>query len=119
MADSEKIRRVVHNLLDNALKYTPRGGTVRASAAETEHEVLVAVRDSGEGIPEHLRERIFDKFAQAEAAREGRRLSVGLGLAFCRLALEAHGRRIWVDSVPGAGSTFTFALPSARKTEGH
>ena len=110
-ADVDNIRRVVDNLLGNALKYTPRGGTVQVSTAATDKEVLISVRDSGEGVPEHLRERIFDKFGQAQAAHEGGRASVGLGLAFCKLVVEAHGGRIWIDSVPGSGSAFTFSLP--------
>jgi signal transduction histidine kinase len=58
-----------------------------------------------------MHQRIFDKFGQAEAVREGRWMSVGLGLAFAKLAVEAHGGRIWVESSPGQGTTFTFALP--------
>jgi len=113
-ADADKIRRVVDNLLGNALKYTPRGGTVQVSITATEEEALISVRDSGDGVPEHLRERIFDKFGQAQAAREGGRMSVGLGLAFCKLVVEAHDGRIWVEDASGGGSIFAFELPLSK-----
>lgn len=111
--DAEKVRRVIDNLLANAIKFTPAGGSVHVSVEEAGGEARVAVRDSGPGIPEDLQGRIFGKFAQAEAAKEGRKMSVGLGLTFCRLALEAQGGRIWVESTPGEGSSFTLALPLA------
>jgi len=69
----------------------------------------VSVRDSGPGIPEEDRERIFDKFTRV--TRDSRPKGIGLGLAFCRLAVEAHGGRIWVESQEGQGSTFHFTLP--------
>ncbi len=111
--DAGKIRRVMDNLLDNALKYTPPEGTLRVQVRREPGEALVSVSDDGEGIPPELQERIFEKFGQAQAAREGRRMSVGLGLAFCKLAVERHGGRIWVESAPGYGATFAFALPLA------
>lgn len=110
-SDAEKTRRVVANLLANAIKFTPRGGQVTVGLRSAAREALVTVRDNGEGIPEGLQERIFEKFAQAQAAAEGHRMSVGLGLSFCRLAVEAQGGRIWVESTVGKGSTFSFSLP--------
>jgi signal transduction histidine kinase len=72
----------------------------------------VRVVDTGEGIPEECRERIFEKFGQVENRKSGRTMSTGLGLTFCKLAVEAHGGKIGVESAPGQGSTFWFTLPS-------
>jgi len=116
--DGEKVRRVVANLLANAIKHTPRGGRITMSLREVDGEALVTVSDTGVGIPESMHARIFDKFGQVGNPGDGQRMSVGLGLAFCRLAVEAHGGRIWVDSRPGRGSTFSFALPLGPRSEG-
>jgi signal transduction histidine kinase len=116
--DNEKISRVLINVLDNALKFTPPGEKVTIGAtcedAETGNIVLCSVSDTGPGIAEELHEKIFDRFAQvpAKTGDRGQRGS-GLGLAFCKLAVEAHGGRIWVNSEPGHGSTFNFTLPVA------
>ena len=75
-----------------------------------EDDAQVTVKDSGPGVPRHVQQHIFDKYRQAEIS-SGNRMSVGLGLAFCRLIVEAHGGRIWVSSAPSQGSAFTFALP--------
>jgi signal transduction histidine kinase len=109
--DSDKLHRVVSNLLDNAIKFSPEGGEIEVEITDTATEVRIAVRDNGEGIPPELRERIFDKFRQGAGAERVARRSVGLGLTFCKLAVEAHGGRIWVDSAPGGGSLFVFTLP--------
>ena len=74
--------------------------------------VRFAVADTGEGIPEEAFDLIFDKFGQAETRKSGRKMSTGLGLTFCKLAVEAHGGRIWVESELGKGSTFHFTIPS-------
>jgi signal transduction histidine kinase len=108
--DAEKIRRVVDNLLTNAIRFTPPGGRLRVSVKRQDREAWVTVRDDGQGIPEDLRDRIFDKYVQA-ATHTRRRLSVGLGLTFCKMVVEAHGGRIWADSTEGRGSAFTFTLP--------
>lgn len=107
--DSNLIERVIINLLDNAIKYSPDFGLVTLSTASTGREVLVHVKDTGPGIPPDALERIFDKFERVR----GRNMpyGVGLGLAFCKLAVEAHGGRIWVRSNEKSGSTFTLALP--------
>jgi two-component system, sensor histidine kinase and response regulator len=110
-ADPEKIRRVLDNLLANAVKFTPPKGRIELRASAANNEAVVTVSDSGIGVPESLHERIFEKFGQAEAARQGRAMSVGLGLYFCKLVVDAHGGRIWVTSAPGNGSVFGFALP--------
>ncbi len=114
-ADADLIRRVVINLLDNAIKYTPAAGVITLGVRRTGAALTVSVRDTGPGVPEGDHERIFDKFmrVQREAAPKG----LGLGLAFCKLAVEAHGGRIWVDSGRGPGATFSFTLPLATTAE--
>lgn len=106
--DQDMIERVIINLLDNAIKYSPPGGTITVSTATSDGEVYLRVRDSGPGIPPEAQRVIFDKFARVKQRNMPH--GVGLGLAFCKLAVEAHGGRIWVRS-DGVGSTFTFALP--------
>jgi signal transduction histidine kinase len=109
--DKELIERVIINLISNAIKFTREGGQVVVSAGHDprENNVYVRVRDTGAGIaPEYL-ERIFDKFMQVETkeAKHG----YGLGLTFCKMAVEAHGGAIKVESEVGKGSTFIFTLP--------
>jgi len=111
-ADEEKLRRVLVNLLGNAIKFTPRRGCVTVSVRTESAEALqFSVADSGEGIPPEAFERIFEKFGQVENRKEGRKMSTGLGLTFCKMAVEAHGGRIWVESELGHGSVFSFTLP--------
>lgn len=107
-ADPQKLRRLVDNLLTNAIKFTPTGGTVEVVAEASETEVRLTVSDTGPGIPEEFHKQIFDKFRQVGV---GQRLSVGLGLTFCRLVAEAHGGAIRVDSEPGNGTRFVVTLP--------
>jgi signal transduction histidine kinase len=111
--DKEKITRVIANLVDNALKYTPEGGlvTLQAERSRSGEEIVFNVRDTGPGIPSDFHDKIFDRFAQVPG-RRGRKRGSGLGLTFCRLAVEAHGGRIWVESLEGQGSSFFFALPN-------
>jgi two-component system, NtrC family, sensor histidine kinase KinB len=113
--DSEKIERVVTNLIDNALKFTPADGTVTLKARVGEdpitgHCLLIEVSDTGPGIPAEYMDRVFDRYVRV-VGREGRRRGTGLGLAFCRLAVEAHRGRIWVESPEEGGSAFRFTLP--------
>jgi len=112
-ADSDKVRRVLVNLLGNAIKFTPRSGSITVSACidSGRKAIVVQVRDTGEGIPKEAFARIFDKFGQVETRTAGRTMSTGLGLTFCKLVVEAHGGQIWVESEPGEGSTFFFTLP--------
>jgi signal transduction histidine kinase len=113
-ADRDLIARVVDNLLTNAIRYTPDQGEISVEIEALEDAVRVSVADSGPGIAEEHQTHIFEKFAQVEARNEGRALrSTGLGLTFCRLAVEAHGGRIGVVSEPGKGSTFWFTLPGS------
>ncbi|MFQ3535743.1 MAG: GAF domain-containing protein [Aggregatilineales bacterium] len=114
-ADQEQIRRVLFNLLDNALRHTPSGGQIRLSAHlnVTERTLCVSVTDTGKGVPPEQRTRIFEKFVQiSKSAVRGHRGS-GLGLTFCRLSIEAHGGKIWVESGAEGGAAFFFTLPLA------
>lgn len=110
--DEDKLIRTLVNLIGNAIKFTPPGGTITVQAAGAENNsLLFSVRDTGEGIPPEAFERIFDKFSQVENRKAGRKMSTGLGLTFCKLAVEAHGGRIWVESAPDHGSIFFFTVP--------
>jgi signal transduction histidine kinase len=109
-ADRALLARVLQNLVGNALKYTP-DGHVRVEAARDGDAMLrVEVADTGSGIAEDLQPRLFQKFVTGRDRRKGS----GLGLAFCRLAVEAHGGRIWAAPEPERGSRFSFTLPVAR-----
>ena len=111
VADGDLLLRVIQNLLGNALKFTPSDGWIRLGIEPDENRVCVRVRDNGPGIPAEYRERIFEKFGQVEARANGQKHSTGLGLTFCKLAVEAHGGSIGVESEIGKGSTFWFMLP--------
>lgn len=115
LGDEELLGRTLDNLLRNALQFTPPGERVTVSARAEAEGVTLTVRDTGEGIPADFREKIFDKFAQVEVRAHGRRRGTGLGLTFCRLAVEAHDGRIWVESEEGRGSCFSVSLPGARE----
>lgn len=112
-ADRDKLERIVQNLLDNALKFTPNDGWVKLSAKPQENETVVSVTDNGRGIPASERQRVFERFAQVQGEKRSRR-GFGLGLVYCRLAVEAHGGRIWVEpGEAGVGSCFRFTLPNS------
>jgi two-component system sensor histidine kinase/response regulator len=113
LADREIVARIVQNFLANALRFTPGGGEIRVGVAVEADHARVFVADTGPGVPPDSRERIFDKFVEATGPAPDRRRGTGLGLAFCRMAVEAHGGRIGVDSEVGKGSTFWFTLPRA------
>ncbi len=107
------VQQVLENLLSNAIKFTPAGGRVTTRAWASGKWVYVAVSDTGIGIPPQEQERIFERFYQVDGSPSRRFAGVGLGLALCKQAVEAHGGRIWVESRPGEGATFTFTLPVA------
>lgn len=109
LVDRTLISRVLQNLIDNAIKYAPQGSNIiiRAWLDKSRGAVLVSVHDDGPGIPNELRSELFQKFAASTSARGG----TGLGLAFCRLAIEAHKGEIWVESDESQGTTFIFTLP--------
>jgi two-component system sensor histidine kinase/response regulator len=108
--DPEIIRRVLVNLISNALKFTPSSGSVAVAIARQDTRARVEVRDTGYGIPSEYLNRIFDKFGQVETRKERAVYSTGLGLTFCKLAVEAHQGAIGVTSEVGKGSTFWFEL---------
>ncbi len=126
--DPDKLSRVLTNLIDNALKFSPPGGQVQvraevltaAGGANPEHStatngrtkpsILCTVLDNGPGIPAEYRDRVFDRFVQVQG-QKGRREGTGLGLTFCKMAVEAHGGRIWVENRPEGGTAFCFTLP--------
>ena len=110
-ADPGLVMRVVQNLLENALKFSPARGEVRISSEPWRGGARISVTDAGPGIPPEHRERIFEKFGQVELRHTGTCLSTGLGLAFCKLAVEAHKGLIGVEPAPGTGSTLWFFLP--------
>ncbi len=112
LADPEMIQRVLINLLENAIKYTPEGGRIRIGARLAgPSQVRFWVQDTGPGIPPEEQARLFEKYVRASTAKTAKGL--GLGLAYCRLAVEAHGGEIGVSSRPGQGATFYFTLPVA------
>ena len=101
--DQDLFRRVLENLMENALRHTPEDSVVRISAKRVGDEAEFRIADSGPGVPAAMRETIFDRFVQLEGRNRETRAGRGLGLSFCKLAVEAHGGRVWVeDGQPGA-----------------
>jgi len=118
MVDRSMVARVMVNLISNAVKFTPAGGTITVGArTDLPGCVAVTIADTGEGIPPEYHDQIFEKFGQVASRQGGRSMSTGLGLTFCKLAVEAHGGRIGVDSRPGEGARFTFTLPAQSRSE--
>jgi len=114
MGDELRLRELVLNLVDNAVKYSHRGGTVELSLARAGSEARLSVRDEGIGIAPEEQARIFDRFYRTEAARAHAKAGTGLGLSICAWITQAHEGRIEVESKPGVGSTFTVVLPTSR-----
>lgn len=108
--DREVVRRIITNLMSNALKFTQKGGEICLGLVRYENHLEVSVRDNGPGISRDYHEKIFKKFAQSDNTTHGRRDTSGLGLTFCKLAVESHGGLIGVDSEVGKGSRFWFTL---------
>jgi len=112
--DHHRLIQVVINLLSNAVKFTAAGSvTVRAAAADDRTSVVVSVADTGTGIAPEDQARVFEQFAQAGDTLSETPRGTGLGLSICREIVEHHGGRIWLQSEPGRGSTFSFSLPAA------
>ena len=109
--DPDVVGRVVANLVANAGKYTPPGGRIVLALSGTGDHVRVEVRDNGPGLPPEMHGLVFEKYARADVPVARRQHSTGLGLTFCKLAVESHGGAIGVESAPGQGSCFWFTLP--------
>ena len=116
LADRDQVRRVLINLIHNAIKWSPPNEKIRVRASSGGDEVIVSVLDRGPGVPEEFRERIFERFYQVDPSRSGGE-GTGLGLAICKHIVEAHGGRLWVEDNPeskdGKGGCFKFTLPAA------
>ena len=112
-ADRERVHQVLFNLLDNAVRFTPEGGRVTVSASKHNGSVDVVVADTGPGIAAEDLPRVFERFFRVDESRSRDDGGTGIGLAIARSVVEAHGGRIWAESDPGRGSTFTFELPAA------
>lgn len=110
--DEEMILRVLLNLLENAVKFTTGQGKIQITVKQQGEMLLTSIKDSGPGIAPSNHQRIFEKYTRLNTLDNGRGL--GLGLAYCRLAVEGHGGQIWVESEPGAGAQFKFTLPIAQ-----
>jgi two-component system phosphate regulon sensor histidine kinase PhoR len=111
--DASVLRDVLQNLLDNAIQYTPPGGSIRVSATASAREAVITVGDTGIGIPLAEQERIFERFYRVDAARSREAGGTGLGLSIAKHIVEAHGGRLWVESEVGRGSRFSFSSPAA------
>jgi len=112
-ADPDKLRQVLINLLENAIKYSPNGGRIEVSTEAAESAVRFTVRDEGMGIPAHAQGRVFERFHRVDPNMTQGVGGTGLGLYICREIVEHMNGRIWVASTEGAGATFTFELPAA------
>ncbi len=110
-ADEQRITQVLFNLMSNAMRHTPAGGTITVSAEQQEDRVLVSVRDTGSGIPPEDLPHVFERFYRADRSRARATGGSGLGLTIAKQIIEAHGGQIWAQSWLGAGSTFAFSLP--------
>jgi two-component system phosphate regulon sensor histidine kinase PhoR len=113
LCDRDQARRVLINLIHNAIKWSPENGTIQVDVTPGEEEITFAVLDEGPGVPDEFRERIFERFYQVDPSRSGGE-GTGLGLAICKHIVEAHGGRIWAEgNSNGGGGRFLFTLPSA------
>ena len=109
--DAMRMRQVIVNLLENAIKYSPNGEVVKISSKEAQREVIIAVEDHGPGIKKADIPKIFDKFTQIEGINTREFDGMGIGLKLVKHYVELHGGKIWVESEPGKGSTFYISVP--------
>ena len=110
-ADHSKLREIIINLIDNAIKYTQEGGKITISCTRNGREALISVCDNGPGIPKNMLPRIFDRFQRVEGSYVKDNLGTGLGLYITKQLVKLHGGELWVDSKFGDGATFFFTLP--------
>lgn len=116
-ADAKRVRQVLHNLLENAVKYSPEGGQITIACEVEGENLIVSVGDQGPGIPSKYREQIFERFFQVDGAATRKTGGSGLGLAISKGIVDAHGGKIWVESAEGQGSVFRFSLPLVKGQE--
>ncbi len=109
--DADRIKQVLTNLVANASRFAPKGSTVTVLVARVDKNIKVSVIDSGDGIPEPLQEKVFDRFYRADNSRNRETGGSGLGLAIARSIINAHGGTIWTEATPGGGATFSFEIP--------
>ena len=113
MADASRIQQVLHNLIDNALRYSRPRTTIEVRGKFEGQQAIISVRDQGHGIRAQELERIFEPFYRGQSTKRRGVDGVGIGLAICRGIVESHGGELWVESKAGQGSTFSFTLPLA------
>jgi two-component system sensor histidine kinase GlrK len=111
--DPNRMVQLFMNLVENAIRFSPKGGIVRVNVRASDHSATVAIADSGPGIEDEHKEKIFQTFHQVKQGKKSLGESLGLGLAISRALVEAHGGRIWVEDNPGGGSVFLVQLPRA------
>lgn len=109
--DTDKIMQVIDNIMNNAIKYSPDGGKITVHLLETHNNVVLSISDEGLGIPKKDLEKVFERFYRVDKARARKQGGTGLGLAISKEVIKAHKGSIWVDSIEGKGSTFSFSLP--------
>ena len=117
MVDVEKMRVVVQNLLENAIKYTPSGGKIKVSLKDNKTEIEFKIEDSGVGIPEDQQGRVFAKFFRGANVIRMETEGSGLGIFISKNIVEAHGGKMWFESEEGKGATFYFTIPVKKEFE--
>ncbi len=117
LADYQRLEEVLVNLVENAIKYSPKGGQVEISARTTSDEVIVSVTDEGIGVAEQDRDRLFERFSRLDSRLVRQMKGTGLGLFICKSIVEAHGGRIWAEQALGSGSRFSFSLPREQRAQ--
>jgi len=108
--DSERIKQVIMNLINNAIKFSPDGSIINIKAKKNVDDILFEIQDFGRGIPKNKQKKVFEKFYQVESGMDREFGGAGLGLTISQDIVNVHGGRIWIDSTKG-GSTFRFTLP--------
>ena len=111
MIDQERIKQVLMNLVDNAIKFSPDGSTINVKTRKEKEDVLFEVQDFGRGIPKNKQKKIFERFYQVDSGIDRKFGGVGLGLTISKKIIDTYGGQIWVDSTVGKGSSFKFSLP--------